>query len=112
MREEGDCSCTLAPPCRLPSAQIQKRPTTEELTVCESGWSLGIKGAGEIGWSASRGIGALSVVPPVAVRNLRIGWIIAAGGAELRSVETPIQLNRHYEQSKAIRGECYANQSS
>jgi hypothetical protein len=85
---------------------------TEELTVCESGWSLGIKGAGEIGWSASRGIGALSVVPPVAVRNLRIGWIIAAGGAELRSVETPIQLNRHYEQSKAIRGECYANQSS
>ena len=35
-----------------------------------------------------------------------------SGGAELRSVETPIQLNRHYEQSKAIRGECYANQSS
>jgi hypothetical protein len=27
---------------------------TEELAVCESGWSLGIKGVGEIGWSASR----------------------------------------------------------
>ena len=85
---------------------------TEELTVCESGWSLGIKGAGEIGWSASRGIGALSVVRPVAVRNLRIGWIIAAGERNSDPVETPIQLNRHYEQSEAIQGECYANPSS
>ena len=85
---------------------------TEELTACESGWSLGIKGAGEIGWSASRGIGALSVMRPVAVRNLRIGWIIAAGKRNSDPVETPIQLNRHYEQSEAIQGECYANPSS
>jgi hypothetical protein len=27
-------------------------------------------------------------------------------------VETPIQLKRHYEQSEAIQGECYANPSS
>jgi hypothetical protein len=26
--------------------------------------------------------------------------------------ETPIQLKRHYEQSEAIQGECYANASS
>jgi len=28
------------------------------------------------------------------------------------SVETPIQSKRHYEQSEAIQGECYANPSS
>jgi hypothetical protein len=27
-------------------------------------------------------------------------------------VETPIQLKRHYEQSEATQGECYANPSS
>ena len=58
------------------------------------------------------GIGALSVMRPVAVRNLRIGWIIAAGERNSDPVETPIQLKRHYEQSEAIQGECYANPSS
>jgi hypothetical protein len=70
------------------------------------------QGRWEIGWSASRGIGALSVMRPVTVRNLRIGWIIAAGERNSDPVETPIQLNRHYEQSEAIQGECYANPSS
>jgi hypothetical protein len=80
------------------------------LTVCESGWSLGIKGVGEIGWSASRRR-ALSVMRPVGVRNLRIGRIIAAGERNSDPVETLIQLKRHYEQSEAIQGERYANPS-
>ena len=83
---------------------------TEELTVCESGWSLGIKGAGEIGWSASRGDRS-ALCHATGSCAQPADWIIAAGDRNSDPGETPIQLKRHYEQTEAIQGEYYANPS-
>jgi hypothetical protein len=54
--------------------------------------------AGEVLYAVTTGLGVCG-----GVENIN---------ANSDPVETPIQLKRHYEQSEAIQGECYANPSS
>jgi len=89
-------SAAVQVPVRLNPKKARWNPRgTEELALCASGWSLGIKGLGDIGLSASRRRStALSAMRPAARGNLRIGWIIAAVERNSDPVEMSLRAKR------------------